>query len=334
MPTSTGSCQHSGNAIDDSVVGHMVKFGILFPGQGSQFVGMGEELFGARSDLLGGRSNEILGWSLREMCLEGPEEELTRTEHAQPALFALSYALWDVLSQSLPGRPSGAAGHSLGEYTALCAASAFDYDSALGVVAARGKAMAAAADLEESGMAALIGADVDLADSITRARAAEGGRLQVANINAPGQVVLAGGADDISWLMDNAREFGVRRAIPLKVAGAFHSSFMEPAAASVGVALELLEISEPEFAVWSNTTAERHAGNDIAALLQSQVVSPVRFSESLAGMSDAGIHTLIHVGPGDVTAGMARRCLPEAEVLVVSTLAQVDQVVAALGTMD
>ncbi|MGH8946426.1 MAG: ACP S-malonyltransferase, partial [Acidimicrobiia bacterium] len=235
-----------------------MSFAVLFPGQGSQFVGMGQGVFDERPDLLGDRSDEILGWSLRGLCLHGPEEQLTRTEHAQPALFALSYALWDTLSVRLPQLPSAAAGHSLGEYTALAAAGVFDYETALQLVAERGRAMAAAADLEPSGMAALIGPDEGLAEAIARQRREMGGRLEVANINAPGQVVVAGGEDDIEWLVSSAGELGVRRVIPLNVAGAFHSSFMEPASAEVAAALEEVKVSEPRIPVWSNTTAEPH----------------------------------------------------------------------------
>jgi [acyl-carrier-protein] S-malonyltransferase len=311
----------------------MVSYGILFPGQGSQFVGMGAELFDARDALLGRRSDEILGWSLEQMCLEGPEDELTRTEHAQPALFALSYAMWDILSESLDTGPSGAAGHSLGEYTALCAAGVIDYDSALETVAARGRAMAEAADRERSGMAALIGADLELARSVVERRESEGGRLELANINAPGQIVVAGGVDDIEWLSESSRDLGVRRVIPLKVAGAFHSSFMESAADEVGKALEELEFAQPEFPVWSNTTAKPHDVADVRHLLREQVVSTVRFSESLSGMADSGIDTFVHVGPGDVTAGMARRTVRDATVLVVSEIAEIDDAAGSLGTM-
>lgn len=311
-----------------------MSFGILFPGQGSQFVGMGGDLFDTRDDLLGDRSDQILGWSLRDMCLDGPEEELTRTEHAQPALFAVAYALWEVLRESLPDPPSGAAGHSLGEYTALCAAGAIDYDSALSAVASRGRAMARAADVEASGMAALIGADVELARDVCERRVSEGGRLEIANINAPGQVVVAGSAEDLSWLIDHVSELGVRRAIPLKVAGAFHSSFMEPATKPVAEAVDSLEIGEMRFPVWSNTTAEEHDPARIAETLTRQVVSTVRFSESLERMAKAGIDMFIHVGPGDVTAGMARRSVPGSDVVVVSTVAEVDDAVAAVGTMS
>ena len=294
---------------------------------------MGADLFEARRDLLGARSDEILGWSLEKMCLEGPEHELTRTEHAQPALFALSYAMWDVLGESLDVAPAGAAGHSLGEYTALCAAGVIDYDSALAVVSARGSAMADAADREPSGMAALLGADLELARSVVRHRTSQGGRLELANINAPGQIVVAGGADDIEWLSENSRDLGIRRVVPLKVAGAFHSTFMEPAADEVGQALAELDISPPAFPVWSNTTAKPHDVGSVRRLLRDQVVSTVRFSESLLNMAASGIDTFVHVGPGDVTAGMARRTVTDAETHVASKIEDIDEVADSLGTM-
>jgi [acyl-carrier-protein] S-malonyltransferase len=221
----------------------------------------------------------------------------------------------------------------LGEYTALTASGALGYEAALGVVARRGKAMANAADLEPSGMAALIGADEDLATSIATRRRNDGGRLQVANINAPGQVVLAGGADDIDWLAANSRDLGVRRAIPLKVAGAFHSAFMEPAADEVAGALAGLEFDRLAFPVWSNTTAVEHEPDMISGLLIRQMVSPVRFRECLLGMAASGIDTFVHVGPGDVTAGMARRSVENATVVVVSTIDDIPAAVEVIGTM-
>ena len=301
---------------------------VLFPGQGSQFVGMGADLFG-RSELLGERTDEILGFSLRSLCLEGPEDELTRTEHAQPALFALSYALWREVETRLTDPPSAGAGHSLGEYTALAAAGAIDYYTALAIVAERGRAMAAAADLEASSMAALIGADADAAETLASGRRAEGGRLYVANINAPGQVVVAGGAEDIDWLEANARNLGVRRVVRLKVAGAFHSPFMAPASKRVAGAVASLEAKEPSFPVYANVTAAPAPRGEIPSLLVRQVVSPVRFAESLEAMAANGVRTYVHVGPGDVTAGMARRTVPDAEVIVVNDLDGIDQAVAA-----
>ena len=311
-----------------------MKVGVLFPGQGSQFVGMGEELFDARPDLLGDRANDLLGFSLRDLCLQGPEEELTRTEHAQPALFALSYALWEELAAATELRPDGAAGHSLGEYTALTAAGALTYQSSLAVVATRGKAMAAAADLEESGMAALLGADEASARALCDARNADGGRLEVANINAPGQIVVAGGEADIQWLVENAGDLGFRRVIPLKVAGAFHSGFMEPAVKKVAGALAEVAVGDMAFPVWANTTAHRHVASSVKDVLARQIVEPVLFAQSLEGMSSSGMDTFIHVGPGDVTAGLAKRTIKDAEVLTVSTLSDIPEVANAIVTMS
>lgn len=310
-----------------------MSFAILFPGQGSQHVGMGADLFEIHPELLGPAADEVLGWSLRDVCLEGPEETLTRTEHAQPALFAISYALWVLFRETFSGELAGAAGHSLGEYTALCAAGAVGYNDALRVVARRGAAMANAADLEPSGMAALIGADAALASEVAARRRDEGGRLQVANINAPGQVVVAGSDDDIGWVVENARDLGVRRAVPLKVAGAFHSSFMAPAAADVGAALDGVDFNEPAFPVWSNTTAQPHVTAVMADTLQSQVVSTVRFAECLEDMGAAGIDTFVHIGPGEVTAGMAKRSVDGATVFVISEPGDIPGVVDSLVTM-
>lgn len=310
-----------------------MRVAVLFPGQGSQHVGMGAELFESRPDLLGESADEVLGWSLRSLCLDGPEELLTRTEYAQAALFALSYALWDELRKNWDGPVAGGAGHSLGEYTALTAARAIPFDRALDVVSRRGVAMGRAADLEPSGMAALIGVDPELAGAVAARRRAEGGRLEVANVNAPGQVVVAGGVEDIAWVSENGRDLGVRRVVPLKVDGAFHSSFMEPALDDVGEALRSVGFTEPDFPVWSNTTARPHDCDLLSATLRSQVVSPVRFEESLEDMAADGIDTYVHVGPGNVTASMARRTLEGATVHVVSDVADIPAVAAALVTV-
>ncbi len=186
---------------------------VLFPGQGSQEVGMGSDLFDSHLEVLGSTSDRILGWSLQAMVLEGPLDRLTRTEHAQPALFALAYARWLDVEPLLEGRVAAAAGHSLGEYTALTAAGMIEYEAALGVVAERGAAMAEAADAEPSGMAALIGATPEAAEEIAASRRNEGGRLSVANLNAPGQVVVAGSIEDLDWLEANARDLGVRAGL-------------------------------------------------------------------------------------------------------------------------
>jgi [acyl-carrier-protein] S-malonyltransferase len=304
-----------------------MSMAVLFPGQGSQVLGMGADLFDARPDLLGDAADAVLGWSLRDVCLDGPEERLTRTEVAQPALYALGYALWDELRRRLANPPVAAAGHSLGEYTALAAAGIVDFAAGLGLVAERGKAMQTAADLEPSGMAALLGAGVDDAEALTAARRGEGGRLWVANVNAPGQIVVAGGAEDLEWAAGHAGEYGVRRVIPLRVAGAFHSPFMAAAAAELEAAVAAAGFADGAFPVWANATAAPY-GRDVPGTLLMQLTSPVRFSEMLVAMAAAGVTTFVHVGPGDVTAGLARRSVEGAETLVVSSL---DDVAAVAG---
>jgi malonyl CoA-acyl carrier protein transacylase len=306
-----------------------MNYAVLFPGQGSQAVGMGADLFERHPDLLGPPADEILGWSLRAMCLDGPEEALTRTEHAQPALYSVSFALWRELEMRLAGPPVSAGGHSLGEYTALAAAGMVDFFDGLRLVAARGQAMAAAADHEESGMAALIGADPATAEALAGARRNEGGRLWVANLNAPGQVVVAGGAEDIEWAEANVARFGIRRAKPLKVAGAFHSPFMAAAARELNRAVAAVTTRQAAFPVWSNVTAEPH-GDDVGPMLVAQLTAPVRFAESVLAMESAGVDVFVHVGPGDVTAGLAKRSVQSADAIAVSSLDGIAAVVDRL----
>lgn len=294
-----------------------MHYALLFPGQGAQYVGMGSHLFEADPRLLVDRADEVLGWSLKELCLNGPEDALTRTEHAQPALYALAFVQWKAFSERVEFPPIAAAGHSLGEYTALAAAGVLSFEDGLALVAKRGQAMAAAADQEPSAMAALLGAGPEVAEAIAAERRESGGRLWVANLNAPGQVVVAGGESDIDWVVDNARDLGVRRAVKLNVAGAFHTPFMAPAAEELAAAVADVEFGTARFDVFANVTAAPFVGS-VGDTLVEQLTSPVRFEESLANMAEAGVDVFVHVGPGDVTAGMAKRSAPSAEVLIVN----------------
>lgn len=308
-----------------------MTFAILFPGQGIQHVGMGADLFDRHPDLLGPSADEILGWSLRDLCLNGPESELLRTDHVQPAIYALSYALWLELAPQINEPPSAAAGHSLGEYTALAAAGVIEFQAGLELVAARGRAMAAAAAREPSGMAAVLGIDDEAAEKAARERRAAGGRLWVANFNGPGQVVLAGGAHDLDWLTEHAADFGGRKVIPLKVAGAFHTPFMETAVGPLAEALDRVEFGGAAFPVWANLTA-RPVEDQRSTLLQ-QVVGPVRFTQTLTGMGEAGVRMFLHIGPGNVTATMAKRTVPHSEVHSFSNVADVDEAVQRIGSL-
>ena len=306
-----------------------MNYAVLFPGQGSQTVGMCADARREKPDLVGPVAGEIVGWDIDTLIDEGPEEYLTRTEHAQPALYAVSYALWSVFADAVAVGPTAGAGHSLGEYTALAAAGAIGYFDGLSLVAQRGRAMARSASESSSGMAALLGADLETAEQIAALRRSEGGSLYVANINAPGQIVVAGGTDDLAWLAAEARSLGIRRAIILKVAGGFHSPFMASAAESLGEALAATTIDSPAFDVYANVTGSPTL--DPRATLGDQLTSTVRFAEALMAMADSGIDTFVHVGPGDVTAGLAKRTVKGASVHVVSTTDEARAIAAILS---
>jgi [acyl-carrier-protein] S-malonyltransferase len=297
-----------------------MRYAVLFPGQGSQTVGMCADARSAYPELCGPQASELLGWDLDSLITNGPKERLTETQHAQPALYAVSFALWAEFSAHVSAPPAAGAGHSLGEYTALAAAGALDYLDGLGLVGRRGKAMATAAGLEDSGMAALLGADVVTAQQVVASRAQMGGNLSVANMNAPGQVVVAGGADDLTWLEQNAQDLGVRRVVRLKVAGAFHSPFMAPAAESLASALESISFGEGSFDVYANVTSL--PTTDPAGTLIAQLTGPVRFAETLENIASSGVDTFVHIGPGDVTAGLVKRTVTDANVKVVSSIDQ------------
>jgi len=294
-----------------------MTYAVLFPGQGSQYVGMCPDIRADRPGLFS-EASEVLGWNLDALIAHGPEDELTATQIAQPALYVTSYALWKEFSSTVDEGPVAFAGHSLGEYTALAAAGAITYEDGLELVAERGLAMAQAAAESESGMAALLGVDADVAEDVAVARRADGGALFVANVNAPGQVVVAGGSDDIAWIVENARSLGIRRAVALKVAGGFHSPFMQSAADRLKVALDETAFAVPDGAVFANATGV--VTQDPRATLSEQLTAPVRFSETLQNMTAAGVDTFVHIGPGDVTAGLAKRSVPDATVYTISSL--------------
>lgn len=311
----------------------MTRIGLLFPGQGAQFVGMGADVFAKRPDLVGAAANEVLGWSLEELCTHGPEERLTATEHAQPALYALSYALWDELQDAQPDVEwVAAAGHSLGEYTALAAAQSVTYLDGLRLVAARGRAMADAAAIEDSGMAALIGADETSAEALCADRRSQGGRLWVANLNAPGQVVVAGGTEDIQWAGEHVKDHGIRRAIPLKVAGAFHTPFMASAADALQKHINATNFTSPRFPVYANLTGRPYP-SEIDSTLVGQLTGQVNFQPSVVAMA-ANVDVFVHVGPGDVTAGMAKRIAAETPTLTVNSVESIPVALAALKELE
>jgi [acyl-carrier-protein] S-malonyltransferase len=316
------------NGLVDRRVRNPMQYAVLFPGQGSQHVGMGADMFDARPDLLGSAADEVLGWSLRDICLNGPDEELVRTDRAQPALYGVSYALWEAFAVRVGTPPVAAAGHSVGEYAALAAARTFDYLDGLRLVAARGAAMARATALAAGTMAAVIGSEVDELELVLAGLRVDGDEIWIANINAPGQVVVGGSVSAVARLGENAKEYGLRRVIPINVAGAFHTPMMGTARDELDVAITDTEFYPGDFPVWSNLEAAPAA--DPAAALSGQLTGKVRFSESLVAMRSAGVRTFVHIGPGDVTAGLAKRTVKDAAVITVSALDHIDAAVDQL----
>lgn len=255
-------------------------------------------------------ADEVLGFALSKICFEGPEAELVRTDHAQPAILATSVAAIESLVAD--GRldlaaVQAAAGLSLGEYTALWAAGALSFADALRLVHRRGAAMQRASEARPSGMVSLLGADRETAEAVCEAARGDD-VLVVANLNAPGQVVVSGDLAACERAPAAAKEVGLRRAIPLKVAGAFHSPVMEPARAELVEALADVEVKVPRFPVYSNVNAAPHETPDsIRETLATQVVAPVLWEASMRRMVADGFGPFVEPPPGNVLGGLMRK---------------------------
>ena len=287
----------------------MIAF--VFPGQGAQKVGMGKALaerFSICREVFE-EADASLGESMSGLCFEGPAEELLLTENAQPAILAMSVAVWR-LAESRGVRASFAAGHSLGEYSAHVAAGTLSFADALRTVRRRGRYMQEAVPLGEGAMAAILGLDEDgvmraCADTMSE----RAGRVVTpANLNAPGQVVIAGHADAVTRAGERARELGAKRAIPLAVSAPFHCALMKPAEDRLAPELRALAASDPRIPVVANVDAEpkRDAGASIEALIR-QVSSPVRWEQVVKRLIAEGATTFVELGPGSILAGLIRK---------------------------
>jgi [acyl-carrier-protein] S-malonyltransferase len=281
---------------------------LIFSGQGAQKVGMGKSLFeqSAVVRALYAEANAVLGWDLAKLSFEGPETELTQTKVCQPALFVHGLALLAALREQgrLPaGEPQFALGLSLGEITAYCAAGVFDFATGLRVVAERGRLMQQACEQTTGGMAAIMGEE--------RARVYELCRefdIEAANFNAPGQIIVSGEKAKIDTAVAAAKERGIKKVIPLNVAGAYHSRLMEPARAAFAAYLEPIPFAAPKFTVFTNTTGRAIAASaDLKAALVKQVVSSVLWEDCMRSAAAAGAAEFWELGPGGVLAGLARR---------------------------
>lgn len=287
--------------------------GFVFPGQGAQALGMGRWLVENHAVARGvfDQAAAVLGYDLLDLCLNGPAEKLDATVCSQPALFVCSMAAVAVLRQTQPdliSKVRATAGLSLGEYSAVCFAGGLDVNDALRLVQRRGQAMQAAADEVQSGMASVIGLDLEAVKALCDQVRREGEVLQPANILCSGNIACSGHRAAIARLIEAGPAAGATRVIPLAVAGAFHTSLMRPAAEALGEALRSVTIRDLAIPVYSNVDATpRQSGSEIADLLSQQLVSPVRWEDSIRQMIDDGIEGFVEVGAGRVLRGTIKR---------------------------
>jgi [acyl-carrier-protein] S-malonyltransferase len=295
----------------------MKTIALLFAGQGAQSVGMGRDLaeqFPGAAELFQ-QADEILGRKLSEIAWNGPIEELTKTSNCQPALFVHGLACLSVLRELAGDFPiGGAAGLSLGEIAAHAAGGTFDFVTGLKLVQRRGELMDEACAATNGGMAAMIGAD----ENVVRQLAADED-VDIANINAPGQIVISGERAKVEAAIGVAREHGIRRATLLNVAGAYHSRLMESAYEKLGAALQHVTVQPPRFPVISNVTGEEvETPIEIRRTLQDQVTGTVRWMDCVERLAALGCDSFIELGPGGVLAGLLRRTRKDADVMSVS----------------
>ena len=282
----------------------------VFPGQGAQFSGMGKDLYESQplaKDLFD-KANDILGYRITDIMFEGTDEELRQTKVTQPAVF-----LHSVISALCMGdefKPDMVGGHSLGEFSALVASGCLSFDDGLKLVYKRAMAMQKACDIAPSTMAAIIGLDDETIEKICAEVSTEGNIVVAANYNCPGQVVISGNINAVNDACEKLKEAGARRALPLKVGGAFHSPLMMPAQDELAAAIEATEFKVPNCPVYQNVDAEGHTNpNEIKANLLKQLTSPVRWTKEVQNMIAAGATEFTECGPGKVLQGMIAKIM-------------------------
>ena len=288
----------------------------MFPGQGSQAVGMGCDLAASDPEMRRAyaEASEVLGYDLQDLCCQGPIDRLSRTDFTQPALLAASVGMFRILRRD-GLRFDAAIGHSLGEFSALVATGAVSFVDALRIVRRRGQEMLRAADANPGGMAAVLG----LEDAVVEALCAEQDGVWPANFNSPGQVVVSGRKAALEQLAEKARAAGAKRVISLPVSGAFHSPLVQSALEPLREEFDRTEWHTPDPAFFSGCTVRFEDGG-FNELLQVQLVSPVRFSQSVSTLYAAGYDSFLEVGPGAVLTGLVKRIEPQAQTAHVSDM--------------
>lgn len=308
----------------------MSKRCMVFAGQGSQFAGMGRDLVERYPECkhIYAQADEVLGYSLSRICFEGPDEELTKTNHCQPAIFVTSAACLKALELELGSLPDvGAmAGLSLGEWSALYAAGSLTFEDTVRVLEARGRFMQEACDATDGGMLSLMGLSVDQAQALATEQ-----EMEISNINGEGQVVLSGPKNKLAAVEQAALAAGAKRALALTVAGAYHSRLMQPAAERLAAFLAEIPLAAPQVPVVSNVTALPHgAPDDIRAAMVDQVTKTVRWLDCVRWLGAQGISEFVECGPGKVLSGLIKRIDRSAAILHIQDIDSLEKTVAVL----
>ena len=302
-----------------------MKSAWLFPGQASQYVGMGKDIFD-HTDL--GKhyfecANDVMECDIQSIIFYGPKEKLKQTQYTQPAIYIVSVILGELL-KAKGFSPNAVAGHSLGEYSSLSVANAFDFETGLTLVKIRAENMAKAGDTQEGAMAAIIGLEDKTVFELCSDYSGNG-VVVAANYNSPGQVVISGSPEAVKSVMDSAKVSGARMTVQLNVSGAFHSPLMAPAREALADSLDSLEISDSLFPIFTNVDAEPITkGHEIKDSLIRQLENPVLWSKSILSMKDFGIQSFTEVGPGKILQGLNKRIDRKIAIQGVESLEQVE----------
>ena len=306
-----------------------MKVAFLYAGQGSQHVGMGQDLYEQYPQFREIFDNAQLDFDLKKLCFEGPEETLSQTQYTQPCMVAFAAGVTAILRDA-GIRPELAAGLSLGEYSALHAAGVFDAQTAISLVAFRGKAMAEAVTGRPCGMAAILQLDRDKLQAACDG-ASDVGVVEIANYNCPGQLVIAGDAAAVDKASLLAKEAGARRVVPLKVSGPFHTSLMAPAGDALREKFKSVDFHDMEIPVLFNCLGrEMGEGDTIPALLERQVQSSVYLEDTIRRLADLGVDTVVEIGPGKALSGFVRKTAKQIKCYPVETAQELQAAVAAL----